>query len=68
MKGWVFYCDQGFKTSDGFLVVAAGNDQQFVKVCKVSILISTVCITVCVFDQMFYTECMDETMSSVNMF
>ncbi|XP_031439651.1 succinate--hydroxymethylglutarate CoA-transferase isoform X2 [Clupea harengus] len=26
---------QGFKTSDGFLVVAAGNDQQFVKVCKV---------------------------------
>ncbi|XP_076147208.1 succinyl-CoA:glutarate CoA-transferase isoform X1 [Alosa pseudoharengus] len=26
---------QGFKTSDGFLVVAAGNDLQFVKVCKV---------------------------------
>ncbi|KAL2083076.1 hypothetical protein ACEWY4_020849 [Coilia grayii] len=26
---------QGFKTSDGFLVVAAGNDQQFFKVCKV---------------------------------
>lgn len=26
---------QGFKTKDGYLVVAAGNDQQFVKVCKV---------------------------------
>lgn len=26
---------QGFKTSDGFIVVAAGNDQQFIKVCKV---------------------------------
>lgn len=27
---------QGFKTKDGYIVVAAGNDQQFVKVCKVS--------------------------------
>uniref|UniRef100_A0A6Q2YQF8 Succinyl-CoA:glutarate CoA-transferase n=1 Tax=Esox lucius TaxID=8010 RepID=A0A6Q2YQF8_ESOLU len=26
---------QGFKTKDGYLVVAAGNDKQFVKVCKV---------------------------------
>uniref|UniRef100_A0A673H3A7 Succinate--hydroxymethylglutarate CoA-transferase-like n=1 Tax=Sinocyclocheilus rhinocerous TaxID=307959 RepID=A0A673H3A7_9TELE len=26
---------QGFKTKDGYLVVAAGNDQQFMKVCKV---------------------------------
>ncbi|KAG7488635.1 hypothetical protein MATL_G00037470 [Megalops atlanticus] len=26
---------QGFKTQDGFIVVAAGNDKQFVKVCKV---------------------------------
>ncbi|KAB5587183.1 hypothetical protein PHYPO_G00009980 [Pangasianodon hypophthalmus] len=26
---------QGFKTKDGYIVVAAGNDQQFVKVCKV---------------------------------
>ncbi|KAJ8279488.1 hypothetical protein COCON_G00065540 [Conger conger] len=26
---------QGFKTKDGYLIVAAGNDQQFVKVCKV---------------------------------
>ncbi|TRY89126.1 hypothetical protein DNTS_018062 [Danionella cerebrum] len=26
---------QGFRTKDGYLVVAAGNDQQFVKVCKV---------------------------------
>ncbi|XP_063048031.1 succinate--hydroxymethylglutarate CoA-transferase [Engraulis encrasicolus] len=26
---------QGFKTRDGFLVVAAGNDQQFFNVCKV---------------------------------
>ncbi|KAJ8375102.1 hypothetical protein SKAU_G00056820 [Synaphobranchus kaupii] len=25
---------QGFKTQDGYLIVAAGNDQQFVKVCK----------------------------------
>ncbi|KTF88835.1 hypothetical protein cypCar_00027907, partial [Cyprinus carpio] len=25
----------GFKTKDGYLVVAAGNDQQFMKVCKV---------------------------------
>ncbi|XP_058621221.1 succinate--hydroxymethylglutarate CoA-transferase isoform X3 [Onychostoma macrolepis] len=25
---------QGFKTKDGYLVVAAGNDQQFMKVCK----------------------------------
>jgi len=29
-------CLQGFKTKDGYLVVAAGNDQQFMKVCKVS--------------------------------
>uniref|UniRef100_A0A673XLZ1 Succinyl-CoA:glutarate-CoA transferase n=1 Tax=Salmo trutta TaxID=8032 RepID=A0A673XLZ1_SALTR len=27
---------QGFRTKDGYLVVAAGNDKQFVKVCKVS--------------------------------
>uniref|UniRef100_A0A8C1P6B6 Succinyl-CoA:glutarate-CoA transferase n=1 Tax=Cyprinus carpio TaxID=7962 RepID=A0A8C1P6B6_CYPCA len=26
---------QGFKIKDGYLVVAAGNDQQFMKVCKV---------------------------------
>ncbi|KAF4087801.1 hypothetical protein AMELA_G00075320 [Ameiurus melas] len=26
---------QGFKTKDGYIVVAAGNNQQFVKVCKV---------------------------------
>ncbi|KAI5606450.1 succinate--hydroxymethylglutarate CoA-transferase isoform X2, partial [Silurus asotus] len=26
---------QGFKTNDGYIIVAAGNDQQFVKVCKV---------------------------------
>ncbi|XP_066540051.1 succinate--hydroxymethylglutarate CoA-transferase isoform X2 [Hoplias malabaricus] len=26
---------QGFKTKDGYLVVAAGNDQQYFKVCKV---------------------------------
>ncbi|XP_057178887.1 succinate--hydroxymethylglutarate CoA-transferase isoform X1 [Triplophysa rosa] len=26
---------QGFKTKDGFMIVAAGNDQQFMKVCKV---------------------------------
>ncbi|XP_041736985.2 succinate--hydroxymethylglutarate CoA-transferase isoform X6 [Coregonus clupeaformis] len=26
---------QGFRTKDGYLVVAAGNDKQFVKVCKV---------------------------------
>lgn len=26
---------QGFKTKDGYLIVAAGNDQQFMKVCKV---------------------------------
>ncbi|KAL1006775.1 hypothetical protein UPYG_G00076930 [Umbra pygmaea] len=26
---------QGFKTKDGYLVLAAGNDTQFVKVCKV---------------------------------
>uniref|UniRef100_A0A673KFZ2 Succinate--hydroxymethylglutarate CoA-transferase-like n=1 Tax=Sinocyclocheilus rhinocerous TaxID=307959 RepID=A0A673KFZ2_9TELE len=25
---------EGFKTKDGYLVVAAGNDQQFMKVCK----------------------------------
>uniref|UniRef100_A0A8C7I845 Succinyl-CoA:glutarate-CoA transferase n=1 Tax=Oncorhynchus kisutch TaxID=8019 RepID=A0A8C7I845_ONCKI len=25
---------QGFRTKDGFLVVAAGNDKQFIKVCK----------------------------------
>uniref|UniRef100_A0A8C1SAS3 Succinyl-CoA:glutarate-CoA transferase n=1 Tax=Cyprinus carpio TaxID=7962 RepID=A0A8C1SAS3_CYPCA len=29
---------QGFKTKDGYLVVAAGNDQQFMKVCKASVL------------------------------
>ncbi|ROI79356.1 Succinate--hydroxymethylglutarate CoA-transferase [Anabarilius grahami] len=28
-------CLQGFKTKDGYLVVASGNDQQFMKVCKV---------------------------------
>ncbi|KAM9487682.1 succinyl-CoA:glutarate CoA-transferase isoform 1-T1 [Clarias gariepinus] len=26
---------QGFKSKDGYIIVAAGNDQQFVKVCKV---------------------------------
>uniref|UniRef100_A0A8C8FPB3 Uncharacterized protein n=1 Tax=Oncorhynchus tshawytscha TaxID=74940 RepID=A0A8C8FPB3_ONCTS len=27
-------CFQGFRTKDGYLVVAAGNDKQFIKVCK----------------------------------
>uniref|UniRef100_A0A673KH67 Succinate--hydroxymethylglutarate CoA-transferase-like n=1 Tax=Sinocyclocheilus rhinocerous TaxID=307959 RepID=A0A673KH67_9TELE len=34
--GEISLCLQGFKTKDGYLVVAAGNDQQFMKVCKVS--------------------------------
>ncbi|MEQ2296607.1 hypothetical protein AMECASPLE_026460, partial [Ameca splendens] len=28
-------CLQGFRTKDGHLVVAAGNDKQFVRVCQV---------------------------------
>jgi len=28
---------QAFKTKDGYIVVGAGNDQQFVTVCKVMV-------------------------------
>ena len=34
---WSASSDQGFRTKDGYLVVAAGNNKQFVKVCKVSL-------------------------------
>lgn len=34
---------QGFRTKDGHIVVAAGNDKQFVKVCQVSRFTNTEC-------------------------
>lgn len=30
------FCPQGFRTRDGHIVVAAGNDRQFVQMCQVS--------------------------------
>ncbi len=47
---------QGFKTKDGHIVVAAGNDKQFVKICQVSVFMTSYVVIsqvgICQHDQM----------------